>query len=65
MNKNTSNLECCATKEDVFLALKQFGIKNPENLLSSRDGRSMLHDLVYLMEVFGIDLGFKFVWYVK
>jgi len=34
-----------------------------ECLMSTSEGRSKIHDIVYLAQVFGIDLGYTFTWY--
>jgi len=34
-----------------------------ECLMSTREGRSRIQDIVYLAEAHGIDLGYKFQWY--
>lgn len=50
-----------ADKKAIQVLLKSVGLDLNTLIVCKKEG--MIHDIVYLAEAFGIDLGYKFVWY--
>lgn len=56
-----SSISRVANKETLRVLFKELGLDLDTMIACKRLG--MIHDIVYLAHVFGIDLGYKFVWY--
>ncbi|MCZ6582880.1 MAG: hypothetical protein O6761_06890 [Thaumarchaeota archaeon] len=56
----TTGIPC--SKEQLAEFFKLMGL-DLEYLMSTKEGRSKIHDIVYLAEIHGIDLGYRFTWY--
>lgn len=60
MNTQTHGIPTSKEKLAEFFKLMGMDL---ECLLSTEKGRGKIHDIVYLAEVSGIDLGYRFSWY--